>query len=70
MAATSQKLRTRLDNLNACVDELEKELEPLLSQTLPETVVGLDPIQQAKLHVLLPYLTNGLLFGMCSRSRL
>jgi exosome complex protein LRP1 len=63
MASNSSKLTAKLDTVNACLDQLEAELIPLLSQSLPETAVNLSAIQQAKLHVLLPYLTNGLLFG-------
>jgi exosome complex protein LRP1 len=61
--SSSAKLKAKLASVNTALDELENELQPLLAQTLPETIVNLDPIQQAKLHVLIPYLTNGLLFG-------
>jgi exosome complex protein LRP1 len=64
MASDSSKLTAKLDTVNACLNELEAELTPLLAQSLPETAVNLSAIQQAKLHVLLPYLTNGLLFGV------
>jgi exosome complex protein LRP1 len=63
MSSSTDKLKTRLATLNLSLEELEAQLDPLLAQTLPETVVNLDPVQQAKLHVLLPYLVHGLLFG-------
>ncbi|KAF8910068.1 hypothetical protein CPB84DRAFT_1764539, partial [Gymnopilus junonius] len=37
-------------------------VEPLFSQTLPETLVGLEPLQQAKLQTVLPYLIYDLVF--------
>jgi exosome complex protein LRP1 len=51
---SSAKLKAKLASVNAALDEFENELQPLLAQTLPETIVNLDPIQQAKLHVLIP----------------
>ncbi|KZV65570.1 hypothetical protein PENSPDRAFT_638134 [Peniophora sp. CONT] len=62
MADDSAKLRKKLATLTSTLDELEKELAPLLAQSLPETTMNLDPIQQAKLQVLLPYLTYDLSF--------
>ncbi|KAF7791607.1 hypothetical protein EIP86_002624 [Pleurotus ostreatoroseus] len=62
MATDTSKVSSRLAALNLSLDELEAELEPLLSQSLPETLVGLDTIQQAKLQVLLPYLLYDLIF--------
>ena len=64
MAEDSVKLRKRLTALTSTLDELEKELAPLLAQSLPETTMNLDPIQQAKLQVLLPYLTYDLSFSL------
>jgi hypothetical protein len=63
MSTSTGKLKAKLSALNLSLDELEAELEPLLAQTLPETVVNLAPVQQAKLQVLLPYLVHGLIFG-------
>ena len=57
------KVSAKISALNFSLDELEAELEPLFSQTLPESVVGLENIQQAKLQVLLPYLTYDLIFS-------
>jgi len=62
MDADTGKLKSRLNALNGALDDLESELEPLLAQTLPETVVGLDTIQQAKLQVAIPYLVYDLVF--------
>lgn len=63
MADDTAKLRKKLAMLTSTMDELEKELAPLLAQSLPETTMNLDPIQQAKLQVLLPYLTYDLSFS-------
>lgn len=63
MDVDTGKLRSRLNALNGALDDLESELEPLLAQTLPETVVGLDTIQQAKLQVAIPYLVYDLVFS-------
>ena len=60
------KVSAKISALNFSLDELEAELEPLFSQTLPESVVGLENIQQAKLQVLLPYLTYDLIFSESS----
>ena len=66
MATDTSKVSARLAALNLSLDELEAELEPLLSQSLPESVVGLETIQQAKLQVLLPYLMYDLIFSAFS----
>lgn len=63
MSSDYGKLRSKLSALETSLDELEAQLDPLFSQTLPETVVDLNTIQQAKLQVALPYLVNGLTFG-------
>ena len=64
MASDTDKVRARLDTLINSLDDLETHLEPLLAQTLPETVVGLDtPIQQAKLQVAIPYIVYDLIFS-------
>lgn len=66
MADDSGKLKAKLSALKRSLDELEAQLDPLLAQTLPETLVGLETIQQAKLQVALPYLVHGLTFGALS----
>ncbi|KZT08565.1 uncharacterized protein LAESUDRAFT_648791 [Laetiporus sulphureus 93-53] len=58
----SDQLHTKVTLLNDALDDLEAKLEPLLAQSLPETVVGLERIQQAKLQVALPYLVYDLIF--------
>ncbi|KAH9837349.1 uncharacterized protein C8Q71DRAFT_597725 [Rhodofomes roseus] len=62
MDADSQRLRAKVAALNGSMDDLETQLEPLLAQTLPESLVGLETIQQAKLQVALPYLVYDLIF--------
>ncbi|EIN14413.1 C1D-domain-containing protein [Punctularia strigosozonata HHB-11173 SS5] len=59
---STSKLKAKVSGLNKSLDELEAQLEPLLAQSLPETSLGLDVIQQAKLHVLVPYVTYDLIF--------
>ena len=63
MADSSAKIKARLSALNGSLDELEAQLEPLLAQSLPETLVGLDTLQQAKLQVAIPYLVYDLVFS-------
>ncbi|KAI0756294.1 Sas10/Utp3/C1D family-domain-containing protein [Daedaleopsis nitida] len=62
MADSKEKLLTKLATLNASLDDLEDKLEPILSQTLPESLLPLETIQQAKLNVALPYLAYDLVF--------
>lgn len=63
MDADSQRLRAKVASLNDSLDDLENQLEPLLAQTLPESLIGLETIQQAKLQVALPYLVYDLIFS-------
>lgn len=63
MDGDSQRLRAKVAALNNSLDDLESQLEPLLAQTLPESLVGLETIQQAKLQVALPYLVYDLIFS-------
>ncbi|KAG6911331.1 hypothetical protein DXG01_001002 [Tephrocybe rancida] len=62
MASLTERAKGRLATLSASFDDLEELLEPLFAQTLPETVLGLEPIQQAKLQTVLPYLVYDLVF--------
>ncbi|KAG6874404.1 hypothetical protein C0995_015140 [Termitomyces sp. Mi166 len=62
MATPTERAKGKLATLSASFDELEVVLEPLFAQTLPETIVGLEPIQQAKLQTVLPYLVYDLVF--------
>ena len=69
MASDISKQRAKLATLNAALGELEKELEPLFAQSLQETLLGLDTMQQAKLQVALPYLVYDLVFSALSMLR-
>lgn len=62
MASDEDRLRAKVANLNASLDELETQLEPLFTKSLPETLVALETIQQAKLQVILPYVLYDLVF--------
>lgn len=60
------KIRSKLKILNESLDELEEKLEPLLAQTLPETLAELETLQQAKLQIDIPYVVYDLIFSVCS----
>lgn len=45
------------------LDKLEEVLGPLLESNLSHTLLQLDPLQKAKLQVLLPYVINDLVFS-------
>lgn len=62
----SEKILSKLNTLNSSLDELDESLEALLAQTLPETLAGLEPLQQAKLQVDIPYAVYDLIFSVCS----
>ncbi|KAG1754756.1 Sas10/Utp3/C1D family-domain-containing protein [Suillus paluster] len=62
MASDEDRLRAKVANLNASLDELEMQLEPLFTKSLAETLVALETIQQAKLQVVLPYVLYDLVF--------
>ncbi|KAJ7597322.1 hypothetical protein C8J56DRAFT_315513 [Mycena floridula] len=62
MANETGKARAKLTNLALSLDELEHGLQPLLSVPLAESLLTLEPIQQAKLQTLLPYLVYDLVF--------
>src|SRR5713101_6686847 len=59
----TRKVKRKLSALTNSLDDLETSLAPLLSQSLPDLVLGLDTIQQAKLQVVVPYLVYDLVFG-------
>jgi exosome complex protein LRP1 len=63
MADDGAKLRKKLASLMSSLGDLEAQLAPLLTQSLPEATAGLDTVQQAKLHVLVPYLVYDLVFS-------
>jgi len=57
------KAKASLSTLSNSLDGLEAQMEPLFAQTLPEFLVNLDKIQQAKLQVVLPYLLYDMIFS-------
>jgi exosome complex protein LRP1 len=63
MANETNRLKANLSTLGESLDGIEARLEALLAQTLPETIVGLETMQQAKLQVVLPYLVYDLIFS-------
>lgn len=63
MSDDTLKIKRKLSTLNSSLDNLENSLTALLSQSLPDLVIGLDSIQQAKLQVVIPYLVYDLVFG-------
>ena len=63
MGDSSEKLLAKLASLNDSLDDLEEKLEPLLAQTLPESLLPLDTMQQVKLNVAIPYLVYDLVFS-------
>ncbi|KAI6133625.1 hypothetical protein EDD17DRAFT_1475825 [Pisolithus thermaeus] len=62
MSTDATKMRKKIAKLNKHLDELESQLEPLFSQSLAETLVRLDTIQQAKVQVVIPYVVYDLVF--------
>lgn len=62
MAASTAKVLAKISALDVSLDELEDKLEGLFARSLPESVVGLEKIQQAKLQVAIPYLVYDLVF--------
>ncbi len=56
-------LLAKLATLNDSLDDLEEKLEPLLAQTLPESLLPLETIQQVKLNIALAYLVYDLIFS-------
>ena len=63
MSDDTLKIKRKLSSLTTSLDDLETSLTPLLSQSLPDLIIGLDTIQQAKLQVAIPYLVYDLVFG-------
>ncbi|KAH9065854.1 hypothetical protein EDB87DRAFT_1574294 [Lactarius vividus] len=62
MSDDTLKIKKRLATLSSSLDDLENGLAAMLSQSLPELLLGLDTIQQAKLQVIIPYLVYDLVF--------
>ncbi len=63
MSDDTLKTKRRLSTLASSLADLETDLAALLSQSLPERVLGLDTIQQAKLQIVIPYIVYDLVFG-------
>jgi exosome complex protein LRP1 len=63
MSDDTRKIKRKLSALASSLDDLETDLSALLSQSLPEVILGLETIQQAKLQVVIPYLVYDLVFG-------
>ena len=63
MSDDTLKIKRKLSTLTSSLDGLETSLTALSSQSLPDLVIGLDTIQQAKLQVAIPYLVYDLVFG-------
>lgn len=66
MATDTAKVAAKLAALTASFDDLEALLEPLFADPLPETLLALEPLQQAKLQTLLPYILYDLIFSASS----
>ncbi|KAK7465556.1 hypothetical protein VKT23_005531 [Stygiomarasmius scandens] len=58
----TRKAKSKLAVLSASLQELESQLDPLFSQTFSETLLALEPIQQAKLQTTIPYVVYDLIF--------
>jgi exosome complex protein LRP1 len=63
MTSETQNLKLRLQSLSSAFSDLEDQLAPLFAQSLPETLVDLDPIQAAKLQTVLAYVVYDLIFS-------
>jgi len=62
-AADTNKLRARVATLGKLLDDFDGQLDDLLDKSLPETLLGLDTLQQAKLQVTIPYLVYDLVIS-------
>jgi hypothetical protein len=61
--ADTNKLRARVATLDKLLDDFDGQLDDLLAKSLPETLLGLDTLQQAKLQVTVPYLVYDLVIS-------
>ena len=66
----TSKLRARVAALDKLLDDFDGQLDDLLAKSLPETLLGLDTIQQAKLQVTIPYLVYDLVISEFAISKL
>lgn len=62
----TRRAKSTLNTLNVLLDDLQDKLDPLFHQSLPESLVALSPIQQAKLQTVLPYVVYDLIFSELS----
>ena len=59
----SQPALSKVKALSDSLDSLNGSLQQLYSRSLPETLLSLDNLQQAKVQVALPYCINDLIFS-------
>ncbi|KAF9531874.1 Sas10/Utp3/C1D family-domain-containing protein [Crepidotus variabilis] len=62
MTSETYKVKAKVQALSSALSELEAQLEPLFDKLLPETLADLEPIQQAKLQTVIPYVVYDLIF--------
>jgi len=65
----TNKLRARVATLDKLLDDFDGQLDDLLALSLPETLLGLDTLQQAKLQVTIPYLVYDLVISMLAAAK-
>jgi len=63
MTSETENLKLKLQSLISAFSDLEDQLSPIFAQSLPETLVHLEPIQQAKLQTALAYVVYDLIFS-------
>ncbi len=63
MTSETENLKLKLQSLTSAFSDLDDQLSPLFAQSLPETLVHLEPIQQAKLQTALSYVVYDLIFS-------
>jgi hypothetical protein len=59
----TDKLRARVATLDKLLGDFDGQLDDLFAKSLPETLLGLDTLQQAKLQVTIPYLVYDLVIS-------
>jgi len=62
MTSETQNLKLMLQSLSSDFLDLEDQLAPLFAQSLPETLVDIEPIQAAKLQTVIAYVVYDLIF--------
>jgi exosome complex protein LRP1 len=63
MTSETENLKLKLQSLSSAFVDLEDQLALLFAQSLPETLVDLEPIQAAKLQTVLAYVVYDLIFS-------